>query len=170
MIAIQKEFYKSLLEDAGLIKAATPPKPTFKPNKNLGEGVASKEELEYRQELINLDKQLYTETKKIIQKKDDPIKKIEQIDKKIDNIITKSQTLAEKNIRNAYNDGAKNLYEKMKKYGAEKPKIPENPERLQFLILQQQYNLEDKYLKLRGRLRQMLMVKAVMDGYHGKKT
>lgn len=177
MIGIDEPILDALIIASGLTaddikklnlqkKIAKPVKPTYKPNPNLGEGAASKENLAYRQELMNLDKELDKKTGSIIKSKDTPLERIKAIDTTIDDTIQKAQNLVEKRIKKAYMDGGNQLYIKLKKYGAKKPKIPANPERLEFIILQQKYNIEDKYLKLRGRLRQVIMVKAVMDGYN----
>lgn len=165
-----------LREGAAKIRALNKPsivvksdsKPSFKPNTHLGERISAHENLDYRQQLLNLLKNVYNDFQKIKKSTDSPDNKIKQVDKLIDNYITEGNSLIEKSITQAYNDGVKYASDKLKKIGAKAPKLKDNPERLQSIIRQQQMNHEDAALTLRGRLRQLINVSDVM-GYYGNK-
>jgi hypothetical protein len=89
----------------GLKTKAVKPQLTFKPDKDIGEGTATKEELEYRKELLSLLEKLYEEINKFIWKKEDPIKKLDKIEKLIDKFVVNGQKLVEKSIPQILDEG-----------------------------------------------------------------
>lgn len=179
MIGIDEPLLDALIVASGLTaddikklnlqkKIAKPVKPTFKPNPNLGEGVSSKENIDYRQELLNLLKNVYNQSSKILKYNKSPDEKIKELDTIIDDYISEGSNLIKTQITTAYMDGVKYATDKLMKLGAKKPKVDKNPERLQSLIRQQQMNLEDAALVLRGRLRQLVNISDVMGYYDNK--
>lgn len=156
---------RSITNDTNFVFKASNIKPTFKPNKDLGEGRSSEENLAYRQELLDLLENVYKDSKDVLNSKRNPNIKIGMIDKIIEDYISDGKKLIESQITEAYTDGAKYAAAQLKKLGAKPPKIEKNPERLDSLIRQQQMNLEDSALTLRGRLRQLINVSDVMGYY-----
>ncbi|MCE7697865.1 MAG: hypothetical protein K8E24_003175 [Methanobacterium paludis] len=149
---------------------------TFKPNPNLGEGKASDRNLEYRQAcLTNLKDTVYDPYGKLLKTDKSVEDKIKALDGFIDDYINKGQELVREYLTESFQTNAeqatKYLLAAAKKQGAKyKPKIPDNPERLQQIITMQQLNIEDYGLTLRGRLRSAITSKQWLDGYGSKKT
>jgi hypothetical protein len=182
MIAVDEDLFDSLLLNAipeikELEKAVSKSDgPTFKPNQNLGEGKASDRNLEYRQALLTcLKDTVYTPTSKLLKQEKSVDAEIKAIDGFIEDYIKQGQSIVEKYLTDAYQKSAEeataHLLAAAKKQGAKyKPKIPDNPERLQQIITMQQLNIEDYGLTLRGRLRSAITSKQWLDGYGSKKT
>jgi hypothetical protein len=150
--------------------------PDFKPNKNLGEGKASKRNLEYRQKLLTLLKDsVYTPVQKIIDSKKPVEEKISAIDSCIDDYIKEGSKLIETSLTQSYMTGSElatgNIKKEAKKRGINySVKIEKTPKRLQQLINMQKRNLEDKALVLRGRLRSAVDTDAWMGTYGNNKA
>lgn len=168
---LNKEFFHSLLYDAGLIKKADPGKPTFKPNKNLGEGKASDRNLEFRQALLTLLEDTVYKPMNGLLKSDKSVNdKITDMDGFIDDYISQGQDLVKEYLISAYQNSAEEATEKLlaaaKKQNAKyKPKLPKEPKKLSQLIAMAQRNIEDYGLTLRGRLRSNIENQAWMSNY-----
>lgn len=139
---LDKDFFHSLLFDAGIItKAADPGKPSFKANKKLGEGEASKDELKYRQELQDLLKKLYEDIKSVDTTKDES--KVEsEINELISDFIKEGQTLAAAHVNNIYDKNLQTAIKKLKKLGIKNPKVPKSQPAREALLSWQQFSIE----------------------------
>ncbi|MDY9922783.1 hypothetical protein [Methanobacterium sp.] len=139
---VKTDFFHSLLYDAGIItKAVDPGKPTFKPNKKLGEGEASKDELKYRQEIQDLLKKLYEDVKSADTTKNES--KVEsEINELILGFIKEGQTLASEHINNIYDKNLQSAVKKLKKLGIKNPKVPKSQPTREALLSWQQFSIE----------------------------
>lgn len=170
-VSVREDFLNLLLIESGfanpetLQKAISPEKPTFEPDPQLGEGIASKQEMEYRKQLMLMLKYVYSRVNYIISTKADADEKIKQVDDVIDDYIERGQKLAEKHVTDAYNRGMEIAKERMAKYTEDIDVKIKNTERLEFLIKQQKDNIEDIALVLRGRIRQVIRIREVMGAY-----
>ncbi|BDZ68588.1 hypothetical protein [Methanobacterium ferruginis] len=136
---LDMDFYHSLLYDAGIItKAVEPGKPSFKTNKKLGEGEASKDELKYRQELQNLLKELYEDVNSVDTTRDEETVESE-INEFIENFIKEGQALAGKHINHIYDKNLQNAIKKLKKLGIKNPKVPKSQPARDALLNWQQF-------------------------------
>jgi len=141
-------------------------KPDFKPDLSIGEGVASKSEVNYRETLLSNLESVYKDFQKIKKSNDSADDKISEVDKIIDTFILDSQSDVNKELTDSYKDGATLANTRLKKIGAVSDAIiPGEPESLQNIIKQQSDNVEDVGLVLRGRLRQIIRLDAVMGNY-----
>lgn len=142
---------------------------SFKPDKDLGEGRPSKRNLKYRQALLTcLKETVYDPMTKIFDSNKSVDEGIEALDNCIDNYIMKGKEIVEKYLADAYQTGADQAISRLKNAAHEqdvniKPRIPDQPERLQEIIRMQEMNVEDYGLTLRGRLRSAIMSKRWLD-------
>lgn len=143
---------------------------TFKPNPTLGEGKASKEELQYRQYLLLYVKQMYDAIKKIKNGNELIDAKILAIDKIIDTFIINSKTLVQNTVTARYKGGYNKLGEMIQKFKPSMIPIMEKDQpRLAAILKQQLMNIEDIGLTYRGRVRQLLLMREISNYYYGPK-
>lgn len=110
--------------------------PTLKPNPNLGEGKASKEETDFRQYLLDFLEPILDKFNEIVNNSSDVTDKISTVDTFINTFTTSAQHLVTTIITERYNDG----YERIIGYIAKKTTPPvksDNQPRLQYLLRQQ---------------------------------
>ena len=145
--------------------------PNFEPNTNLGEGNASKRNLDYRKKLLTLLKDtVYTPIQDMLKKKLEQEKQIEFVDSAINDYIDEGWKLIETEIPNSYQTGSdlgtNFVTAKAKKEGITyKATTPKTPKRLTIIVNIQKRTLEDKALVLRGRLRSSIDTEAWMGTY-----
>lgn len=152
------------------IQKAKTTKVELKPNPNLGEEGATKEELNYRQLLILYLKPVLDSAKKIIIKDDTTLQqKHVEINKLIENFIANVQRVVQTTITTRYNEGYTRMEGYVKKAKYKLPTKPKEQPRLDTILMQQLMNVEDIGLVLRGKLRQILNIKAVHDFYEQTK-
>ncbi len=146
-----------------LKKKAVKQRLTFTPDKDIGEGTATKEEYAYRQELLNLLEDLHGDVEDIIKNDDEPLDKIEDIDKLIDTFIEDGKDIVNETIQNTWDDGVDDATNTLNEIDDDKNTATINPDtsQLDLIIQQQLMNIEDIGLKLRGRLRQFILVQAI---------
>ncbi len=116
--------------------------PTLKPNPNLGEGKPSKEETQFRQDLLDFLEPILDKFNEVVNDISDVTDKISTIDSLIDTFTSSAQHLVSTTITESYNDG----YVMMNGYIAKKTTPPvksDNQPRLQSLLRQQLQNIED---------------------------
>jgi len=137
-----KDFFHSLLYDAGIIsKAADPGTPNFKANKNLGEGTASKDELRYRQALQDLLQKLYKNVKEVDTSRDED--KVEsEINTLITEFIEEGQTIAAEHVNLIYDKNLELAIKKLKKLGIKNPKVPKSQPTREALLAWQKFSIE----------------------------
>ncbi|WP_321421624.1 hypothetical protein [uncultured Methanobacterium sp.] len=98
-VLVKTDFFHSLLFDAGLIKKADPGSPTFKPNKNLGEGKASERNLEFRQVLLTLlEDTVYKPMNGLLKSNKTVDEMISDLDGFIDDYIAQGQDLVKESL------------------------------------------------------------------------
>lgn len=145
-----------------LINSAQKPL-TFEPDLNLGEGGATDEEIIYRQELLDLAQTLYKNIESTININQQVNDKIRKIDSYINDFILEGQKAVLKHIPRTWNDGINEGLTTLEEIAPEKKftedKIIDTTKDL--IIQQQQMNIEDIGLKLRGRIRQYLNIQAI---------
>lgn len=131
MIAINDNDFEDLLELAlqnqGLNQAVTS-KPTFKPNKNLGEGTASKDEIDYRTELIAVLALLYPSISKIVKNEQlSTDKKIVQITNLINTRVSDKQSVVSTYTKQIFDNAVTTANTNLKKIKSDiKKQIPSN--------------------------------------------
>lgn len=149
----------------GLIPLEKKAELDFQPNKNLGEGQATPEELKYREDLLKLTEQLYKDTTKVLNSNSTPDEQIKEINKLIDTFISEGQDLVNTSLPETWdkgvNDGIKELKNIDNKKSYNTKKIQTN--KLDLILQQQLFNIEDIGLKLRGRLRQFILINAIQE-------
>jgi hypothetical protein len=149
----------------GLKTKAVKPQLTFKPDKDIGEGTATKEELEYRKELLSLLEKLYEEINKFIWKKEAPIKKLDKIEKLIDKFVVNGQKLVEKSIPQIWDEGIDEGLNELEKIDSESEyKIDKIDDSKQGLIREQQTrNIRKIGNNLLGRLEQLILINTINE-------
>jgi hypothetical protein len=136
----------------------------------MGEAGATKEELNYRQLLILYLKPVLDSAKKIIITSDNTLQqKHLEINKLIENFITNDQRIVQETVTTRYNSEYARMEGYVKKAKYKLPTKPKEQPRLDTLLMQQTMNIEDIGLTLRGKLRQILNIKAVNDYYEKNK-
>ena len=144
--------------------------PTLKPNKNLGEGTATAEEVAYRQEIIDFLKPVITQFNEL-KNRNYPLsdKDITDGDKLIDNIIqvyvSSVQQVVRKHVTSQYQNGWSKMYGHLTDAGVNPPVQRAIQPRLRALLKQQLDNVEDIGYRLRGRLKQIVNLKDVRSYY-----
>jgi hypothetical protein len=141
--------------------------PDFKPNKNLGEGEAPENEIKYRQTLLDLLNQLYDDTKDLKSVND-----LDEIDDLINQFITDCNQLIDDSITSQWNNGVKEGLSELKGINNKKKFNTDNIDTTKkaLIIQQQQCNIEDIAFKLRGKLRQSIMITAIKQPYKQTST
>lgn len=171
MIPVDENFFDELLTKVMPELKKTNTELTFKPNKNLGEGRASDRNLKHRQALLSLLKDTVYDPMTELLKSDKTLdEKIKAVNGYIDDYIHDGQQLVKDNLTGSYQTGIDDAITHLKKAAKEqsvsfKPKIPENPAKLQQIINMAQHNIEDYGLRLRGRLISAIETEAWMSNY-----
>ena len=142
--------------------------PTFKPNPNLGEGTASKDEVDYRQKIIDGLKPIDKRFKELKDTKLSPDQVIDEIDTLCAEYIKDTQAIVTKQVTARYQDGYNKMNDYILKAGVHAPTQDPIQPRLQSILRQQLQNIEDIGLRLRGRLRQIVNIKDVWSYYQQK--
>lgn len=140
------------------------PKPlTFKPDKEMGEGTPEPEELKYRQELLDLANRLFKVIGKRFKSITNPNDLIKKLDGDINDAILEGQNIILKTLPNTWNDSVNNGIKVLKRLNSKESydKSQINTDSKDLIIQQQQMNIEDIFLKLRGRLRQRININAI---------
>ncbi len=89
-------------------------KPTFKPNKNLGEAKPTKKQLAYRKELLNTTDDYYKKELVIIKAADEPLSwKVSKINDLMDTYETDLQQIAEKTLTDNYDQAIEDTNKKL---------------------------------------------------------
>ena len=176
MIEVDEDFLDNLLLTVmpELEKTVKDEPLTFEPDKNLGEGKASKRNLDNRQLLLTCLKDTVYNPMNVMLKKDiTRDERITETDGFIDDYINEGQILIEDILTKSWNIGV-NESETYLKAAAKKQdvkykaKIPDNPEQLQQIIAMGKHNIEDYGLVLRGRLRSAIESESRMSNYANK--
>ncbi len=100
---------------AAVVNVAPAEKPTFKVDKNVGEGNPSQPEVNYRQDLLDSLKKLYQNTSKTLNKSIPNNEKIEEINSAIDDYIKEAQEKAVNHVKTIFNDNLQNGKDAIKK-------------------------------------------------------
>lgn len=171
-VAIDEGILDVLIEKSGVTptdleglktKEAPTPKLTFEPNENIGEGGATSEELAYRQELLDLLKELYEDVNEIINQDKGPLDKIRRIDFLIDTFISDGQDIVNEVIPQTWDDGVDEAITTLEEIDDTEDfdTNEADTEKLDLILQQQLMNIEDIGLRLRGRIRQSILVNAI---------
>jgi hypothetical protein len=177
MIEINEGLYEALLLTSNLtveqieslnLQQAISNKPPLKPNPNLGEGSATKDELSYRQQIINLLKSVINKFTEFKDSKIVVTQQLSQLDKLIETYITSFQQLVQKTVLERYQSGYTDMNTHLKKAGVTPPQQNPLQPRVQSILRQQLQNCEDIGLRLRGRLRQIINLKDIRSYYTQK--
>jgi hypothetical protein len=172
-IEVDEDFLDNLLIKAipELEKTVKDEPLTFEPDKNLGEGKASKRNLDNRQLLLTCLKDTVYDPMTTMLKEDKTTEEqITVMDGFIDDYIKEGQSLIESILTKSWNIGVNEsetyLKAAAKKQDAKyKAKISDNPEQLQQIITMGKHNIEDYGLVLRGRLRSAIESESWMSHY-----
>jgi hypothetical protein len=155
-------------ETLNSIQEAAKDTPTFTPNPNLGEGKSTQPNLDHRQNLLDHLSDVDKELSKVIESDATADDKNQQIDNSINKFISTVQNENTTMVNGRWDDG----WSLMNGY-LEKAKIkinkPINPSRLQSILRQQNQNIEDLALRLRGRLRQIVNLADIRSYYQQDK-
>lgn len=144
--------------------------PTFKPNLNLGEGVATDDEIDYRESVIKLLEPISEEFKSFNKSTIfTPEQQISRVDKLIDTFISEAQAIVQKRVTERYQSGYKDMNNHLISAKVKPPVQNPLQPRLQSLLRQQLQNIEDIGLVLRGRLRQIINIRDVRSYYKQEK-
>jgi hypothetical protein len=163
MVLVDSDFFDSLIiELAEKIPADSTP--TFKPNPDLGEGIASKEELAIRQKLLNYLKELYTYVDSIIANKMSIEQKKELIDKAVSAFIADAQNMVTIELTKAYKNGVNLGNDKLKSVSVKSFESDDNP-LLGILIMQQKDNIEALGMDIKYKLIKQLNLANLFEFY-----
>ncbi len=143
--------------------------PTFKPNPELGEGKPTQQNLDHRQDLLDFLSDLYEELRKVIESDSTADDKNQQIDTSINKFISTLQNENTKAINGRWDDGWSLMNGYLEKAKVKISKPIARPSRLQSILRQQNQNIEDLALRLRGRLRQIVNLADIRSYYQQEK-
>lgn len=169
---MDKDVYYSLLHgnmSQGYITKASTDEPSFEVDEEMGEGEASQDELSYRTELLVLLAALFPVITRIVQSNDSIDTKITKIDKELANFQSKASKLAEKSNSAAFKNAVAEANQTLNSLFEDIEKIKADNARLNIIIQQQLYNIEDISNFLRGRIIQGLYINEV-DSVYGQAT
>lgn len=156
--ALDKLLMKTMPEE--IINTLPKRELTWTPDENMGEGQATTEELSYRQDLLDLGNRLFKAVGKIMDADYTYSVQIQKIDIAINDFIQEGQKLVLKQIPKTWNDSVEkgmNTLQRIKRSN----KYDEDQIQTQskdLIISQQQMNIEDIALRVRGRLRQQILI------------
>lgn len=169
MIPVDEDFMDSLLLKVmpELKKSTANDDLKFEANPNLGEGTATKEELKQRNTLISPNEDFYNKFKKLLLNKEQLAEdKIKAVDDSIDSLMKDAQDKVQSSDETRYQSGYDDMNTTLKDdYKVKVPKQEEDQPRLNSILRQQLMNIEDAYLVLRGRLRQIINITDVNSYY-----
>lgn len=173
MVETYLEIREDVLEDLIIEAARAPPEPpelSFKPDLDMGEGKPRELELAYRRVLLLELERVYKEFDKILSSSGTVDDRIKRLDLLIQGFIKAGKILALKHVTDCFMDGVEATTDALIKLEILKERRVETDlADLEDLIKQQQDNVEDIGLRLRGRLRQRLRLDKAMDTY-GKRN
>ena len=157
---LNKDLYYNLLDEVMLTKANTNT-PTFKVDKDMGEGTATKQELQYRQKIQNLIKQVW----KVRQEKTD--KELHSlIDKLFLSDDSEGKQIATEFIDTIYTTNAELLIDKLKDEGVT-TKIPEETPIKDALLEWQLFTIEKIGIELELGIRNERLAKTYFEAAYG---
>ncbi len=164
MVAVDKDLYHHLLQDSGLVKAVD--EPDFTPDEDLGEGEATDEEWEYREELLAALALIYPGLSKLIKSNLTVEEKLTKVDEYIDKFITNAQKITTTTTTAAWDTAVQSANSQVKdKTTKLRTNATPDTARLDTIQLQQTNNIEDIALVLRGRIRQGLLIAEIQSNY-----
>ncbi len=155
---LDKDIYYEGLEIITSMKANTN-EPTFKVDKDMGEGTASKDELKYRQELQDLLESLWKEVKTA----DD-----EDIPDMINTFIEEGQTIAEEYINKIYDKNVEIALDKLEEIGI-KTKAPKTSKPKDALLAWQLFAVERIGRQLELDIKHERLAKRYFEAAYGSK-
>jgi|GEM_PF-3721157 len=138
---LEKDLYYKLLDEILLTKASTND-PNFKIDTEMGEGKATKDEKQYRQDLQDLIKQVWDKKDKL---NDSKVKEL--IDNLFINEDSEGKQLVTEFITDIYTTNAESMVDKLRELGIKK-KVPKNSEVLDALLAWQQFAVEKVGMEL----------------------
>ena len=141
------------IKSLGLKQSTSTDKPTLKPNPNLGEGTASKDETDYRKALIGILGLLYVPISKIV--KDDKLDastKVDKINTLVDYEFKDGSTIIKGNIKSIFDNAVTNANNKLKDLKKDIPLQTPNPNFIKPVITEQSANLDDIANSLKSKL------------------
>lgn len=149
------------LEDTLQINSTNPP--SFKPNKDLGEGIASKRELEIRGKILSYLEELYKYVDSILQSDISYLNKKQLINKSVVAFIQDAQSSVKKEIEKSYNDGKKLGESKLKELDLKVEKTDDLI--LEILIQQQLDNIEALGMEIKYKLYKQMNLGLLFEFY-----
>lgn len=145
---------------------------SYKPNLNIGEGIPSNQEVQYRQILLNYLQEIDLKFRKLRQTNADPDNKISEIDGLIETAKNNLQKFIQSKLKQRFDDGTSRMGGYAKKAGVNQTDINKaiatTKDRWNSILRQQLMNIEDILLTLRGRLRQIINIDDVFSYYRNK--
>jgi hypothetical protein len=149
MVRIREDILMPLLLNA-VNETAT--KPDFKADPNIWEGKASKEELKYRQDLLDQLNLLYKATGKVSKSDISVDDKHRKIDLLVTDYISKAQEIAKNHLNNVYNNKFEEANQKIEDIGLKPVETEEPSDILTKLVAYQMFAIEKAANKLRYEL------------------
>jgi len=140
--------------------------PSFKVDKNLGEGTATELELEYRQKLLDALQRFQKAVHKIFRGNDNWDEKIKKLDYLTLDYISTAQQLPLEYIPKRLEQGIQNAKTELEKNDIKIPKtdLMDNPY-LPIMVTQQQEKIESIGWQVRDRLREKIRVMQLGELY-----
>lgn len=152
-------------QDINILTQAT--QLTFTVDKTKGETKPTQEQVGYRQNLLDLLKELYDNAKKTVYNNTlSADQKTADIDKYVQTFINDAQPLVENTVQTRYQAGYDSMNGYLTKAKVTPPAQAQAQPRLQSILRQQFQNVEDIGLIIRGRLRQLVNMNDVESYYH----
>jgi hypothetical protein len=155
---LNKDLYYNLLDEVMTTKATTNT-PTFKVDKDMGEGKAHKDELKYRQKLQDLLESLWKQVKTA----DD-----EDIPDMINTFIEEGQTIAEEYIIKIYDKNVDIALDKLEEIGI-KTKAPKTSKPKDALLAWQLFAVERIGRQLELDIKHERLAKRYFEAAYGSK-
>lgn len=167
-VLIKESFLDVLLINLSeSIRGESTQTPTFEPDPNLGDGMASDQEMANRNELLQLLRDLWEYVELVMNSNISNDEKKKQLDTAIIGFIKDGQELVERQVRDSYNEGKKQASAELKELGIEVDSGIEDVSWINALVEQQRDNIESMGFRIRSELKQQLNLQRVF-GFYGK--
>jgi hypothetical protein len=142
--------------------------PRFVPNPTLGEGVATPQELEYRQELLDVLAEFRAYVYDILHSGYSVGDMKRLLDNATSSFITDSHEVVDRQINNVYNLSRDQAGAALNQLGLSSLEDNIDRTRIDMLITQQKDNLEAMAFDIRNRIRKQINLAKVADFYGSK--
>jgi uncharacterized phage-associated protein len=165
-VLVDADFFDSMLiELEDTLQDKSNSTPTFLPNEDLGEGIASDDELKIRGNILSFLKELYNYCESIINSDVSLTEKKKLISDSVDAFIKDAQNYIEPAIRDMYQKGKDHANDTLNKSGIVIEESKDNKDFINAIVMQQLDSIEAMGMEIKYGLIKQLNVNSIIDFY-----